>query len=92
MFCVIQKVKYKKKNPYGAHKRIEVTINNCSIGNEKPAQHYSYSDERLDRSILDAYKISLHQSYCENGKVKRNNIQFVPQAFTILWNMAYMMQ
>lgn len=73
MFCVIQKVKYKKKNPYGAHKEIEVTINNWGIGDDKPGQHYSYkrSDERFDRPILDAYKFSLHQSYRENGKVKK---------------------
>lgn len=83
MFCVIQKVKYKKKNPYGAHKRIEVTTNNWSIGNGKPAQHYSYrySDERFDRPILDAYKISLHQSYRENGKVKKKQYSICTSSF-----------
>lgn len=73
MFCVIQKVQYKRKNQYGTRKEIEVTINNWSIGNGKPTQYYgyTYSDERFERPILDAYKISLHQSYRENGKVKK---------------------
>jgi len=73
MFCVIQKIQKKKQDPYGTHKELQVTINNWSIGNNKPAVHYgyTYSDERYERPILDAYKISIHHSYREEGKVKK---------------------
>lgn len=73
MFCVVQKIQKKKQDPYGTRKELQVTINNWSIGNNKPAVHYGYmySDERFERPILDAYKISIHHSYREQGKVKK---------------------
>ena len=73
MFCVIQKVQKKKPDPHGTRKELQVTFNNWSIGNNRHAVHYgyTYSDERFERPILDAYKMSIHQSYRENGKVKK---------------------
>ncbi|MED3799130.1 hypothetical protein P4604_17280 [Lysinibacillus capsici] len=73
MFCVIQKIQKKKPDPYGTHKELQVTINKWSIGNNKPAEHYGYmySEERFERPILDAFKISIHHSYREQGKVKK---------------------
>lgn len=73
MFCVIQKIQKKKPNEYGAHKELKVQVNNWSFGNGKPNIHYTYtySDERFERPIMDAYKISIHHSYREEGKVKK---------------------
>ena len=73
MFCVIQKIQKKKPNEYGAHKELIVQVNNWRVGDDKPQIHYSYtySDERFERPIMDAYKISIHHSYREEGKVKK---------------------
>ena len=73
MFCVIQKIQKKKPNEYGAYKELKVQVNNWRVGNDKPQIHYSYtySDERFGRPIKDAYKISIHHSYREEGKVKK---------------------
>lgn len=73
MFCVIQKVQKKKPDPYGTHKEIIVTETTFGFVGEEPKKSYgyTYSDERFERPILDAYKISIHHSYRENGKVKK---------------------
>lgn len=73
MFCVIQKIQNKRPDPYGEHKELITT--ETTVGTPgKPKQTiygYSYSKERFERPILDAYKISIHHSYRENGKVKK---------------------
>lgn len=66
MFCVIQKIQRKQPNKYGAAKRIELVENE-----ELQRYSYHYSSERFERPVLDAYKISLHHSFRENGKVKK---------------------
>ncbi|WP_418302448.1 hypothetical protein [Lysinibacillus fusiformis] len=73
MFCVIQKIQKKKPDPYGTRKEIIVTeIKFGFVGEElKTSYGYTYSNERFERPILDAYKISIHHSYRENGKVKK---------------------
>ncbi|MGA3598602.1 hypothetical protein [Lysinibacillus agricola] len=70
---MIQKVKKKKPNQYGARKEIKVTETTFGFAGEKPktTYGYTYSDERYERPVLDAYKISIHKSYRENGKVKK---------------------
>ena len=69
---MIQKVKKKKPNQYGARKEIKVTETTWSFnGESKTSYGYTYSDERFERPVLDAYKISIHKSYRENGKVKK---------------------
>ncbi|MFE3574437.1 hypothetical protein [Lysinibacillus sp. NPDC059133] len=73
MFCVIQKILKKKPDPNGTHKEIIVTeIKLGFVGDEpKTSYGYTYSNERFERPILDAYKVSIHHSYRENGKVKK---------------------
>ncbi|MFJ7840344.1 hypothetical protein ACIQXG_12865 [Lysinibacillus sphaericus] len=73
MFCVIQKIQKKKQDPYGTHKEIIVNETKFGFVGEEPktSYGYTYSDERFERPILDAYKISIHHSYRENGKVKK---------------------
>lgn len=73
MFCVIQKIQKKKPDPYGTRKEIIVTETKFSFVDEelKTSYGYTYSNERFERPVLDAYKISIHHSYRENGKVKK---------------------
>lgn len=68
MYCVIQKIKKKKPNQSGAAKKLIGTI---STYGADTVYGYTFSAERFDRPVLDAYKISIHQSYRDNGKVKK---------------------
>lgn len=73
MYCVIQQVMLKKPNPYGAYKEIEAYQNQWRIaGDESPfSWAWEYTGGRFERPHLEAYKITLHQSYREGGKVKK---------------------
>ncbi|OAB30193.1 hypothetical protein PMSD_20625 [Paenibacillus macquariensis subsp. defensor] len=73
MFCVIQKVTNKKPNPYGAYKELMVDTFSYSLNGKISDIKYTYHyrGERFGRPILDAYKISIHKSYREGGKVKK---------------------
>lgn len=68
MYCVIQEVKLKNIDSRGHSKGIEpYTVEYNGI------EHYKYrhSYEYFERDIKKAYKISIHKSYRENGKVKK---------------------
>ncbi|EON73842.1 hypothetical protein [Lysinibacillus sphaericus] len=72
MFCVIQKIQKKKLDEYGAAKELLIDTDTYTINGEEITEYiYHYSEERFERPILDAYKISIHHSYRENGKVKK---------------------
>lgn len=83
MFCVIQKVMLKKPNPYGEYREIEVfpmemTVNGIS---QTPIWHWRYTGGRFERPHLDAYKISIHQSYREQGKVKKHQYSICTMSY-----------
>jgi len=71
MYCVIQEVGLKKASK-GNSKRLEVYTWDWTI-NGKYIKKYTYrkSSERFDRPIKKAYKISIHESYRDNGTVKK---------------------
>ncbi|WP_375199990.1 hypothetical protein [Bacillus sp. RS11] len=72
MFCVIQKIQKKKPDEYGAAKELLVETDVYTVDGEEITEYtYHYSEDRFERPILDAYKISIHHSYRENGKVKK---------------------
>lgn len=73
MFCVVQKIQKKKPDPYGTRKEVIVTETKFGFAGEEPktSYGYTYSNERFERPVLYAYKISIHHSYRENGKVKK---------------------
>lgn len=68
MFCVIQEIELKKENTCGEYKGIESYY---WTGNGNRRYAYRYCDERYKREIKKAYRISIHKSYRENGKVKK---------------------
>lgn len=68
MFCVIQEIELKKENTAGKHKNI--IVEHYKV-NDNIKYYYRYSDERFTRKIKKAYKITIHESYRENGKVKK---------------------
>lgn len=72
LYCVIQKVKNKKTSPYGAYKELKASYYTWTMdGETKTKYDYTYCGERFERPIKDAYKISIHESYRKNGKVKK---------------------
>lgn len=72
MFIAIQEIKLKKPSK-GDYKKYEVSSTTWAFDSVTKT-HYSYYPDydagRFERSRREAYKISLHQSYRENGKVK----------------------
>ena len=71
MFCVIQELATKKV-PAGNQKKIEVYEFLWSAkGKDHCEYKWRYSDERFERPIKPSYRISVHESYRENGKVKK---------------------
>lgn len=72
MYCVIQEVDLKKEDMVGGYKGIEVYESTWTIGDETKTKYcYSYTGGRFERPIKKAYKISIHHSYRDNGKVKK---------------------
>jgi hypothetical protein len=72
MYCVIQKVLNKKPNKYGSYKSLEISSTTLIYEDSKETKYYyTYGGERFERPIRDAYKISIHKSYRENGHVKK---------------------
>lgn len=71
MYCVIQEVELKKASN-GNSKRLEVYTWDWTInGNYIKKYTYRKSSECFDRPIKKAYKISIHESYRDNGVVKK---------------------
>ncbi len=76
MFCVIQEIQTKKPDKRGYPKQLESKYMQMSISGEDVSHYYyGYSEERFERPVKKAYRISIHHSYRENGKVKKR--QFV---------------
>lgn len=75
MFVVVQEIKLKKPNPPGHWKKYEVTSSTFSSPSGGAQTYYSYypdySAGQFERPHQEAYKISIHQSYREGGKVKK---------------------
>lgn len=83
MFCVIQALRRKKPDPYGEHKGIipyplEMSINGVE---QVPKWCWKWSEERFERPHLEAYKITLHQSYREGGVVKKRQYSVCTMSF-----------
>lgn len=71
MFVVIQEVGVKTV-PLGEPKRIETEESYWRIdGQEICIYGYRNSMERFERPVRKSYRISVHQSYRENGKVRK---------------------
>lgn len=72
MYCVIQEIELKKQNTYGEYKELEAYKTTwVTNGIEGGSYSYRYTGYRFERPIKKAYKISIHESYRENGKIKK---------------------
>lgn len=69
---MIQEIE-RKTESLGSSKSLKVhTTTTTTNGVAEVRYGYIHSDERFTRPIKKAYKISIHKSYRENGKVKKN--------------------
>lgn len=73
MYCVIQTLQRKKSNPYGDYKKYEVSSMTISFPDGTSKTHYSYYPDyeagRFERPRRESYRISIHESRREGGKV-----------------------
>lgn len=73
MFCVIQTLQRKKNNPYGDYKKYEVSSMTIKFPDGTSKTKYSYYPDyeagRFERPCREAYRISIHESRRESGKV-----------------------
>ncbi|EOQ22594.1 hypothetical protein [Bacillus cereus] len=69
MFCVIQEIETKKESVSNTYEGLEVTERTSYDGHV--IYRYQGIGERFKRPIKKAYKISIHHSYREQGKVKK---------------------
>lgn len=77
MFCVIQELE-RKTEELGLPKELEVYAYQI---NREIIYSYRRSKERFKRPIRKAYKISLHRSYRENGKVKKKQYSITTMGY-----------
>lgn len=71
MFCVIQEVGVKTVSA-GNPKEIEVYESRwMADGQECCSYEYRYGTERFERPVRKSYRISVHESYRQDGKVKK---------------------
>lgn len=74
MFCVIQEIEVKKVHA-GEPREIEVYETTWTTNDKKESTWgWRYSNEHFDRPVRKAYRISIHESYREAGKVKKKQI------------------
>ncbi len=74
MFVVIQEVRLKKPNSHGAWQEYEVTDTQTTM-NGITTHHYGYfpihDTSQFERPHREAYRVSLHFSYRQNGKPRK---------------------
>jgi len=72
MYCVIQEIETRKSNKNGHPKELISYYNKMSFGGEDWSRYdHHYGNECFERPVKKAYKISIHVSYREDGKVKK---------------------
>lgn len=83
MYCVIQEVRRKKADPYGEYREIEPYQNEWRIaGDERPCTWaWRYTGGRFERPHREAYKISIHHSYRENGVVRKHQYSICTMSY-----------
>lgn len=82
MYCVIQEIELKKEDIHRYEKELEVYKNEWIINGVEVGQYcYRYTGGKFERPIRKAYKISLHKSYREDGKVKKKQYSICTMSY-----------
>lgn len=81
MFVVIQEILLKKPDKYGEYKVLEPYQESWTVDNKPACWRWRYAGERFERPHLEAYKISVHESYRENGKVQKHQYSICTMSY-----------
>ena len=81
MFCVIQPVRRKKPDPYGAYRELEAYQNQWRLDDRPFTWAWQYTGGRFERPHLEAYKITIHHSYREGGVVKKHQYSICTMSY-----------
>ena len=82
MFCVMQQTARKKPSPYGAYKELRAYQNQWRLDESKPfTWAWEYTGGRFERPHMEAYKITIHQSYREGGVVKKRQYSICTMSY-----------
>lgn len=79
MYCYIQEIQMKSSNSIGYPKELVVTTSNWTVnGIPYFSYGYTYSDDKFERPIKTAYKISIHDKSFrdDKGKVRKKQYYF----------------
>ena len=77
MRCYIQELQMKNSNSIGCGKELCVTTSNWTVnGVSYTSYGYTYSDEKFDRPIKTAYKVTLHDKSYRDDKGQVRKAQF----------------
>lgn len=77
MHCYIQEIQMKSPNSIGCGKELCVTTTNWSVnGISYTSYGYTYSEERFNRPIKTAYKVTVHDKSYRNDKGKATKKQY----------------
>jgi len=82
MYCVIQQIMRKKPDPYGEYKELRAYQNQWRLDESKPfTWAWEYTGGRFERPHMEAYKITIHQSYREGGVVKKRQYSICTMSY-----------
>ena len=90
MFCVMQQTARKKPSPYGAYKELRAYQNQWRLDESKPfTWAWEYTGGRFERPHMEAYKITIHQSYREGGVVKKRQYSICTMSYydVVEWSL-----
>ncbi len=90
MFCVMQQTARKKPSPYGAYKELRAYQNQLRLDESKPfTWAWEYTGGRFERPHMEAYKITIHQSYREGGVVKKRQYSICTMSYydVVEWSL-----
>lgn len=77
MHCYIQEIQMKSSNSIGCGKELCVTTTNWSVnGILYTSYGYAYSEEKFNRPIKTAYKVTVHDKSYRNDKGKATKKQY----------------
>ena len=90
MYCVIQQVMRKKPSPYGEYRELRAYQNKWRLDESKPfTWAWERTGGRFERPRLEAYKITIHQSYREGGAVRKRQYPICTMSYydIVEWNL-----
>lgn len=78
---MIQEVQLKKPNKHGEYRELEVYQESWSMGGKPARWSYRYTGGHFERPHLEAYKISIHESYRDHGQIRKRQYSVATMSY-----------